>query len=154
MESDVSEDNRQAGVECGDLLSIKFMILLLCAFYSYGIEIVEKSWKVGKCCLVRILEELMWRPAHLSFYYHCLASFLQQATELKWRNAAWEGGKVLFSEDEALVGIKSLTVTDPVHEVSIWSLTQKNSSQLTKELFWLWRLLRPLLLSQLGQDTP
>ena len=80
--------------------------------------------------------------------------FLQQATELKWRNAAWEGGKVLFSEDEALVGIKSLTVTDPVHEVSIWSLTQKNSSQLTKELFWLWRLLRPLLLSQLGQDAP
>ena len=35
---------------------------------------------------------------------------------------------MLFSEDEALVGIKSLTVTDPVHEVSIWSLTQKNSS--------------------------
>ena len=61
---------------------------------------------------------------------------------------------MLFSEDEALVGIKSLTVTDPVHEVSIWSLTQKNSSQLTKELFWLWRLLRPLLLSQLGQDAP
>ena len=38
------------------------------------------------------------------------------------------GGKVLFnSEDEALVGIKRLTVTDPLH-VSIWSLTQKSSS--------------------------
>ena len=66
------------------------------------------------------------------------------------------GGKVLFySEDEALVGIKRLTVTDPLH-VSIWSLTQKSSSQLTKELFWLWRLLLPLRLSTspLGQDAP
>ena len=29
---------------------------------------------------------------------------------------------------ETLVGIKRLTVTDPVHEVSIWSLTLNNSS--------------------------
>ena len=44
--------------------------------------------------------------------------------------------------------IKRLTVTDLRH-VSISCLTR-----LTKELFWLWRLLRPLPLSQLGQDTP
>ena len=58
------------------------------------------------------------------------------------------GGKVLFnSEDEALVGIKRLTVTNPLH-VSIWSLTQKSSpAQVTKEPFWLWRLLLPLRLS-------
>ena len=90
MESDVSEDNRQAGVECADLLSIKF-IILLCAFYSYGIEIVEKSWKVGKCCLVRILEELMWRPAHLSFYYHCLLFTASNGIEMeKCRLGRWE----------------------------------------------------------------